>query len=115
MTKLFSSRYEQPPRRRSFSGRDNVYADRPRQPQYIQPPQVRRDISRDDDVVIRRDAQSSIAREINQRNSYNPPQNNQRINYANEVQVPVPDYSPPPQQRFDNRPQLRSALRNSRY
>lgn len=112
-----SSRFEQPQRRRSFSGRDNIYAERPRQSQYVPPPQIRRDQSRDDDVVIRRDAQSSIAREINQRNSYNPPpQSNQRINYANEVQMPVPDYSPPPQRaQFDNRPQLRSALRNSRY
>ncbi|XP_055708426.1 uncharacterized protein LOC129804821 [Phlebotomus papatasi] len=72
--------------------------------QHHPPPPVTR--RRDDDVILRRDAAQSVAREINHRNSF-----------RNEPGVPAPDYSPPmPRSNpYENRPALKSALRQSRY
>lgn len=65
-----------------------------------------------DNVILRRDAASAnVARELKDRASYIPPP---RV--GNEF--PDPDYSPSmarAQQPYETRPQLRSALRNSRY
>ncbi|GAB0099181.1 uncharacterized protein DMENIID0001_150270 [Sergentomyia squamirostris] len=71
-----------------------------------QPPPAPITRRRDDDVILRRDAAASVAREINHRNSF-----------RNEPGVPAPDYSPPMPRTnpYDNRPVLKSALRQSRY
>lgn len=77
----------------------------PQQQQAAQPPQPSSFIN--NDVQLR---QSNVVRELNHRNSYL----NTRPVGPN---VPDPDYSPPMPRAnpFDNRPQLRSAMRTSRF
>lgn len=83
-------------------------------------------------TVVRRDvAAAKVARELNYRNSFNV--NNSGIAAVNlrptglnltnpgplsgETDLPTPNYSPPMPRTnpFENRPPLRSVLRNSRF
>lgn len=76
----------------------------PPQQQAAQPPPQQ--TRSNDDVQLRRE---NVVRELNHRNSY--------LQTKSDPNVPDPDYSPPMPRAnpFDNRPQLRSALRTSRF
>ncbi|XP_062550290.1 uncharacterized protein LOC134215049 isoform X2 [Armigeres subalbatus] len=102
---------------------------RPDPPKPIPPPPPPKNFNMN--TVVRRDAAAAkVAQELNYRNSFNVangnvgPSNGLRTFSAvppssanNEPDLPTPNYSPPMPRinPFENRPPLRSVLRNSRY
>lgn len=73
------------------------------------PPKNNNQLRRGDDDVVHRNQSAAVARELRRSFSHsNRPT-------PNGTHIPEPDYSPNMQRAYDNRPPLRSALRNSRY
>nr|XP_019527423.2 uncharacterized protein LOC109399435 [Aedes albopictus] len=102
---------------------------RPDPPKPIPPPPPPKNFNMN--TVVRRDAAAAkVAQELNYRNSFNVTNANQGPGNGlrtfapvpppaanNDADLPTPNYSPPMPRvnPFENRPPLRSVLRNSRY
>lgn len=102
---------------------------RPDPPKPIPPPPPPKNFNMN--TVVRRDAAAAkVAQELNYRNSFNVTNANQGPGNglrtfapappppaSNDADLPTPNYSPPMPRvnPFENRPPLRSVLRNSRY
>lgn len=102
---------ELPPQHRSRSQSvHSIYDDRLVRPSSLQPPAKNNNqLRRGDDDVVHRNQSAAVARELRRSFSHsNRPT-------PNGTHIPEPDYSPNMQRAYDNRPPLRSALRNSRY
>lgn len=73
------------------------------------PPKQNNQLRRGDDDVVHRNQSAAVARELRRSFSHsNRPT-------PTGTHIPEPDYSPNMPRAYDNRPPLRSALRNSRY
>lgn len=103
---------ELPQHRSRSQSAHSIYDDRLVRPSSLQPPPPKHNnqLRRGDDDVVHRNQSAAVARELRRSFSHS-----NRPSTTNGTHIPEPDYSPNMPRAYDNRPPLRSALRNSRY